>query len=319
MMNRRSACSLAALALCSPSVLAQSYPARPVHIVVPFTAGGGVDIITRLLAQKLTWPQGVVIENKPGAGSILGTSIVARSAPDGYTLLMTAPPFTTNAALVAKLPYDPMADFTPVMLTTYAPLVVVVHPSVPARSIRELIALAKSRPGQLSYASSGNGGPSHLAGELFKSMAGVDMVHVPYKGSAPAAADLVAGHVQVGFGDLLSSLPFIKSGQIRAIAVTSAKRSTVFADLPTVAESGMPEFETLTWSGLMAPAGTPPAVIAVLNAEVARALKAPEVRDRLAGEGTTVVADDPASFKTFIRNEIDKVTRLSKVATIKID
>jgi tripartite-type tricarboxylate transporter receptor subunit TctC len=249
----------------------------------------------------------------------LGTSLAARSAPDGYTLLMAAPPFTTNAALVPKLPYDPMRDFTPVMLMTYAPLVVVVHPSVPARSVQELIALAKSRPGHLSYASSGNGGPSHLAGELFKSMAGVDMVHVPYKGSAPAAADLVAGHVQVGFGDLLSSLPFIKSGQMRAIAVTSAKRVTVFSELPTVAESGVAEFETLTWSGMLAPAGTPPAVIAAINADFARALKTPEVRDKLAAEGTTVVADDPASFATFMKGEIEKVTRLSKVATLKID
>jgi tripartite-type tricarboxylate transporter receptor subunit TctC len=317
-MKRRSACSLAALALLAPHAWAQAYPARPVRIVVPFAAGGGIDIITRLVVQRLTWPQGAVVDNRPGAGSVLGTSVVARSAPDGYTLLMTAPPFTTNAALIAKLPYDPR-DFTPVMLTTYAPLVVVVHPSVPVRSVQELVALAKAKPGQLAYASSGNGGPSHLAGELFKSMAGIDLVHVPYKGSAPAAADLAAGHVQVGFGDLLSSLPFVKTGQMRAIAVTSARRASVFPDLPTVAESGVPDFETLTWSGLMAPAGTPPALIAALHADFARALKAPELRDRLAAEGTTVVADDPASFAAFLRNEIEKVARLAKVTTLKID
>jgi tripartite-type tricarboxylate transporter receptor subunit TctC len=318
-MKRRSACSLAALALLALRVRAQAYPARPVRIVVPFAAGGGVDIITRLVVQRLTWPQGAVVENRAGAGSVLGTSVVARSAPDGHTLLMTAPPFTTNAALVAKLPYDPLRDFTPVMLVTYAPLVVVVHPSLPVRSVQELVALAKARPGQLAYASSGNGGPSHLAGELFKSMAGVDLVHVPYKGSAPAAGDLAAGHVQVGFGDLLSSLPFIKSGQMRAIAVTSARRASVFPDLPTVAESGVPDFETLTWSGLMAPAGTPPAVLAALHADFARALRAPELRDRLAAEGTTVVADEPASFTAFLRNEIDKVARLAKVTALKID
>jgi tripartite-type tricarboxylate transporter receptor subunit TctC len=318
-MKRRSACSLAALALLALRVRAQAYPARPVRIVVPFAAGGGVDIITRLVVQRLTWPQGAVVENRAGAGSVLGTSVVARSAPDGHTLLMTAPPFTTNAALVAKLPYDPLRDFIPVMLVTYAPLVVVVHPSLPVRSVQELVALAKARPGQLAYASSGNGGPSHLAGELFKSMAGVDLVHVPYKGSAPAAGDLAAGHVQVGFGDLLSSLPFIKSGQMRAIAVTSARRASVFPDLPTVAESGVPDFETLTWSGLMAPAGTPPAVLAALHADFARALRAPELRDRLAAEGTTVVADEPASFTAFLRNEIDKVARLAKVTALKID
>jgi tripartite-type tricarboxylate transporter receptor subunit TctC len=318
-MKRRSACSLAAVALLAPRAWAQAYPARPVRIVVPFAAGGGIDIITRLVVQRLIWPQGAVVDNRPGAGSVLGTSVVARSAPDGYTLLMTAPPFTTNAALVAKLPYDPLRDFTPVMLTTYAPLVVVVHPSVPVRSVLELVTLAKAKPGQLAYASSGNGGPSHLAGELFKSMAGIDLVHVPYKGSAPAAADLAAGHVQVGFGDLLSSLPFVKSGQMRAIAVTSARRASVFPDLPTVAESGLPDFETLTWSGLMAPAGTPPAVIAALHADFSRALKAPELRDRLAAEGTTVVAEDPAWFAAFLRNEIDKVARLAKVTTLKID
>lgn len=313
--------SAAAMTLCAPIALAQQppWPTRPVHIVVPFASGGGIDIITRLVAQKLTWPQGAVVENRPGGGSVLGSSMVARAAPDGYTLLMAGPPFTTNAALIAKLPYDSLKDFAPIMLTTYAPLVVVVHPSLSAKTIPELVTLAKAKLGQLFYASSGNGGPSHLAGELFKSMAGVGITHVPYKGSAPAAVGLVAGDVQVGFGDLLSSIPFIKSGQMRPIALTSAKRSNVFPDLPTVAESGMSGFEILTWSGLMAPADTPPVVIATLSTDFARALRMPEIRDKLATEGTTVVGDDQATFAAFLRREIDKVAQLAKIVSINID
>lgn len=307
------------LLLCPWEGRAQTYPAKAVHIVVPFAAGGGVDITTRLIAEKLPWGNRVIVENRPGGGSVVGTEVVARSAPDGYTLLMTAPPFTTNAALVANLPYDSLRDFAPVTLAASAPLLVMVHPSLPARSIKELIEIAKARPGQLAYGSSGNGGPQHLGGELFKSMSNVDIVHVPYKGSAPAAADLVGGHVQLGFGDLLTVLPYVKAGRLRPLAVTGLQRSSIMPELPTVAESALPGFEAMTWYGLFARAGTPPAVIATINADFARALKLPEIKDRLAAEGTDVVGNDPATFGAFIQAEIEKVLRLSKIASIRIE
>src|SRR5262245_3943600 len=237
------------VALYSAGAHAQSYPARPVRMVVPFAAGGGTDIIGRLIAQKVTeaWGQQMVVENRAGGGSVIGTETVARSAPDGYTLLLAAPPFTTNAALLPKLPYDTLQDFAPVILVATAPLILVVHPSVPARSVKELIAIAKAHPGQLSYGTSGNGGPQHLAGELLKSMAGIDMLHVPYKGGAPAVVDLVGGQVQVGFASMLTALPFVKPGRLRAIAVTGARRSAILPELPTVAEAGFAGYETTTW------------------------------------------------------------------------
>ena len=301
--------------------LAQAFPAKTVRIVVPFSAGGGTDVIGRVIAQKLSegWGQQVIVDNRAGGGSVIGTDLVARSAPDGYTLLLTAPPFTTNAAVLPKLPYDSFQDFAPITLAALAPLIVVVHPSLPARSIKELVALARSRPGQLSYGSSGNGGPQHLAGELFKSMARVDIVHVPYKGGAPATVDLVGGQVQLGFSSMLTVLSFVKSERLRALAVTGPRRSAIVPQLPTVAESGFPGYETTTWYGILARGGTPPAVISTLNAAIGRALNAPDVKERLASEGAEVVASSPAAFATFLQQEVARVRNLAKTASIKLD
>jgi tripartite-type tricarboxylate transporter receptor subunit TctC len=310
-----------AFALCISGASAQSFPSKPVRMVVPFAAGGGTDVIGRLVAQKLSegWGQQVVVENRAGGGSLIGTEAVARSAPDGYTLLLTAPPFTTNAALLPKISYDTLHDFAPITLAAFAPLIVVVHPSLPVRSVRDLVAIAKARPGQLSYGSSGNGGPQHLAGELFKSMAGVDLAHIPYKGGAPATVDLVGGQVQIGFSSMLTVLTFVKSGRLRPIAVTSLQRSAVVPELPTIAESGYAGYETTTWYGILARGGTPPGIVTTLNADIARVLKSPDIRDRLAPEGAEVAAGSPAAFAAFIQTEIERVRKLAKFTEIKLD
>lgn len=300
---------------------AQTYPTRQVRMIVPFAAGGGTDVIARLIAQKLGdgWGQPVLVENRGGGGSVIGTEVVARSAPDGYVLLLTAFPFTTNAALMPKLPYDTIRDFAPVTLAAAAPLIVVVHPSLPVRSIRELMALAKSKPGQLSYASSGNGGPQHLAGELFNSMAGVSMTHVPYKGTGALTSDLVGGHVPMSFSSMLAVMSLVKNGQLRAIAVTGSQRSAIVPDLPTVAEAGLKGYEMITWYGVLARAGTPTAVLNTLSTEIARAVKLPEIRDKLAAEGAETIGSTPAAFAAFIKAEIERVQALGKTTEIKLE
>jgi len=297
----------------------QTYPARPIRIIVPFTAGGGVDITTRLVSEKLTWSNKVVIENRPGAGSITGTDLVAKSNPDGYTFLMVAPPFTTNAALINNLPYDTLKDFAPITLLATAPLHLVVHPSLPLNTAQDLIDYARKQPGKLAYGSSGNGGPQHLAGEIFKSMAKVDIIHVPYKGSAPAAIDLLGGHVQIGFGDLLTVLPYVKAGRLKPLAFTGIQRNSISPEIPTITESTLPGFEAMTWYGLVAKAGTPQNIINSMQLEVSRVLMLPEVKKRLNEEGTDVIASNPGAFENFLKIEIEKVKKLSKVTTIQID
>lgn len=321
LFDRLSPVVILLLSATAHTTCAQTFPSRPVRIVVPFSAGGGVDVVARMVAPRLSeaWGQQVIVDNRAGGGSVIGTEVVARSAPDGHTLLLTAPPFTTNAALMPKLPYDPHGDFAPVILATVAPLILVVHPSLPARSVKDLTTIAKSRPGQISYGSSGNGGPQHLAAELFKSMAGVDLVHVPYKGAAPAVVDLVGGQVQVGFSAMLTVLNFVKAGRLRALAVTGAQRSPILPGLPAIAESGYPGYETTSWYGLFARAGTPLPVITALNGEFARALQNQDVRDRLASEGATVVAGSPAAFADFVRAEIDRMRRLSRTTRLILD
>lgn len=313
--------ALAAAMVAGSCALAQTFPSKPLRMIVPFAAGGGTDVIARLIAQKMTdaWGQAVVVENRAGGGSVIGTEVVARSAPDGYTLLLTAFPFSTNAALMARLPFDSMTDFAPVTLVAAAPLIVVVHPSLPVRSVRELIAIAKARPGQLSYGSSGNGGPQHLAGELFKSMAAVDLIHIPYKGTAPAATDLVGGHVPIGFSSLLTVMPFVKAGRLRPLAVTSTQRSSILPDLPTVAEGGLAGYEITTWYGVLTRGGTPPAVVTSLNTELVRVLKLPDIRDRLAGEGAEVIGNSPAAFAGFLKAEIERMRKLAKLTAIKLE
>jgi len=305
----------------SPAVLAQHYPEKPVRVVVPFAAGGGTDIIARMISQKLSeaWGHNVVVDNRPGGGTVIGAELVARSTPDGYTLLLTANPQSSNPALLPKLPYDTVRDFAPVTMVASAPLLLVVHPTLPVRTVQELIAHAKSRPGKLTYASSGNGGPQHLAGELFKHMAGVTMLHVPYRGSAPAVADLLGGQVQLSFASLLTALPHTRTGKLRALGLSSAKRLTSNPDIPTVAETGVPGFELVTWYGVFAPAATPRSVVAKIQGDMARVLAGAEVRDRLARSGVQSVGSRPGEFRAYFLKEIEKVRKLVRAAVIKRD
>lgn len=305
----------------SPGALAQKYPEKAVRIIVPFAAGGGTDIIARIIAQKLSddWGRNVVVDNRPGGATVIGSELVARSTPDGYTLLLTANPHSSNPALVPKLPYDTARDFSAVTMTASAPLLLVVHPTLPTRTVRELIAHAKARPNQLTYASSGNGGPQHLAGELFKYMAGVAILHVPYKGSAPALADLLGGQVQLSFASLLASLPHVKADKLRALGLTSLKRLEANPEMPTVAEAGAPGFEYLTWYGVFAPGGTSRPLVAKIQEDIARVLMSPEVKERLARDGVQAVGNKPDEFSSFIKKEIEKVAKLARMAGIKPD
>ncbi len=305
----------------APGALAQKYPEKAVRIVVPFAAGGGTDIIARIIAQKLSdyWGRNVVVDNRPGGGTVIGSELVARSAPDGYTLLLAANPHTSNPALVAKLPYDTGRDFAAVTMTASAPLLLVVHPMLPIRTVQELIAYAKAKPNELTYATSGNGGPQHLAGELFKYLAGVAILHVPYKGGAPALTDLLGGQVQLSFASLLTSLPHIRAGRLRALGLTSSQRLESNPEIPTVAEAGVAGLEYLTWYGVFAHGGTSRPRVAKIQEDMARVLASPEVKERLARDGVQAVGNKPDEFASFIEKEIKKVTKLIRMAGIKPD
>ena len=298
-----------------------AFPVKSVRIIVPFAAGGGTDLIARALGQKLAeaWGQPVVIDNRAGGGTLIGSEMVARSTPDGYTLLLTANPHTTNPALHARLPYDTVRDFAGITQIASSPLVLSAHPSLPARSVPEVIALAKQRPGQLSYGTSGNGGPQHLAGEMFKFMAGVSMIHVPYRGGAPAIADLLAGQTQLMFGSTFTVIPQHAAGKLRALAVTSMQRSAALPNLPTVAEAALPGYAMTTWYGLFAASATPRAVITKLHADVARALKTPDVIERLKRDGSDVVANEPSAFDAHVRAEIENARRIVKASGMRLD
>ena len=301
---------------------AQTYPEHPIRLVVPFPPGGTTDIIAREVGQQLTQTlgQSVVIDNRPGAGGNIGSELVARSAPDGYTLLMcTVGTHAINPSLYAKLPYDHIADFAPVILVASVPNVLEVTPTLPVYSVADLIKLAKQKPGQINFASSGSGTSIHLSGELFKAMAGVDMTHVPYRGSAPALADLISGQVQVMFDNLPSSLGQIKAGKLRAIAVTSAQRAPALPDVPTIAESGLPGFEATAWFGVVAPAGTPPAVIARINRDLNQWLQTPDAREKLLAQGAVAEGDTPQQFAAYIRAETEKWARVVKASGAKVD
>lgn len=286
----------------------QPFPLRPVRLIVPFTPGAINDLIARLLAAKLAegWGQQVVVDNRPGAGTLIGTDLVAKATPDGHTLLLVSAAFAINPTLYAKLPFDPVRDFAPITLVGAAPFVMVVAPSLPVRSVRELVALAKSKPGQLSYASTGIGATAHLVGEMLKTAAGISLVHVPYKGFAPALTDVIAGQVQVTYGTYSTLAPHIQAGRVRALAVTSAKRSQLTPDLPTVAEAGYPNFNATAWWGVVAPARVPAAIIQKLQADLAAIVRQPEMRERLAREGVDVAANPPSEFGAFIREEIQR-------------
>ena len=301
---------------------ADTFPSRTVKLVVPFPPGGPLDATGRAIAQKLTeaWGQSVIVENKPGAGGNIGADYVAKSAPDGYTVVMGAlSTHAVNPSLYPKMPFDAQRDFAPITLVAITPNVLVVNPSLPVHSVKELIAYAKANPGKLSFGSGSIGSAGHLAGELFKVDAGVDMVHVPYKGAAPAMQGLLAGDTQLMFDNLASAMSQVKAGKLRALAVTSAERSKLVSDLPTMAEAGVPGFDISTWYGLLAPAGTPPDVIAKWNADVTKILSAPEMRERLATQGAEAAPDSPADFAKFIASELVKYAKIVKASGAKVD
>ena len=311
--------AMVALGVFAAGAHAQSFPAKPVRLIVPFAPGGSTDIVARVLGQKLNemWGQPVLVDNRAGGSTVIGTEIVAKAPPDGHTLLVTPAPFTIVPSLVPKLPYDPQKDFEPITLINTTPLVVVVHPGVPVKSMKDLIALAKSKPGTLNYGSSGSGGSNHLAGELFNSMAGVKMVHVPYKGNAPALTDLVGGHVDVVFNGLTSALPFIKSGKLRALGMTSLNRSATLPQVPTLDEAGLKGFQAVAWNGLTAPARTPKNVIDKLNADVLKVVRAPELVEKLRAEGSDPVGSSVEQYTAFLRDEIAKWGKVIRAANVK--
>jgi len=310
------------LAFGANDAVAQAFPTKPVKLVVPFPAGGSVDAVARALADKLTqmWGQSVVVDNRPGAGGNIGADYVAKSAPDGYTVVMGAlSTHAVNPSLYPKMPYDAAKDFVPITLVAITPNVLVINPALPVNSVKELIAYAKANPGKLSFGSGSNGSAGHLAGELFKVDTGTDMVHVPFKGAAPATQSLLAGDTQLMFDNLANAMAQVKAGKLKALAVTTAKRSNLAPELPTMAEAGVPGFDISTWFGLMAPAGTPPGVIAKWNADVTRILSSPDMRERLAAQGAEAAPTTPAEFSAFIASELPKYARIVKASGAKVD
>lgn len=303
------------------ALAAENYPSKPVRIVVPYGPGGITDRLARLVGQRLsaTWGQPVIIENRPGAGTNLGSELVANANADGHTLLWAGIANTVGPALYAKLPYDPIKDFAWVTNIAKVPVLLVSHPSFPARNAKELITLAKAKPGTLAFGTAGIATSGHLAGELFKTAAGVDMTHVPYKGSSQALIDNLSGQVPLYFGAMASPMPHVKSGRLRAIAVTTLKRSSALPDVPTLDEQGLKGFETATWYGVAAPAGTPKEIIKKLHAEIVRIIKLPEVRERLASEGADFVGDTPEELTAFVKSEIAKWARVVKQAGMKVN
>ena len=299
----------------------QSYPSKPVRIIVPFGVGGSADVYARYLGAKLqdSVGQGFVVENRPGGGSIVGSDVVAKSDPDGYTLLMMSNTHTVNETLIPKKPFDLMRDFAPITGVSYSDLIMVVHPSVSANNLREFIALAKSRPGALNYASSGNGTPYHMAGELFKSMAGVDLVHIPHKGSDQARVAIMGGQVQMMFDAVPTMAANAKAGKVKALGTTGEKRSSVTPELPTLSEAGVAGYETGLWLGLMAPKATPRPVLEKINAEVNKLLNSAEVKENWAKQGTIAMGMSIEQFEKFLRQDIQKWSKLVKATGMKVD
>jgi tripartite-type tricarboxylate transporter receptor subunit TctC len=305
-----------------PAQPAAGYPARPVRVVVPFAAGGNVDLVVRTLAPHLGRGLGqqIVVDNRPGASGIPGAQHVARSAPDGYTLLAISNTFAVAPSIVAHPGYDPLRDFHGISLTCLVPQVLVVNPSLPVRTVKELVALARARPGELTYASAGVGGTGHIAAEMLSRSAGIKMLHVPYKGNAPAIVDVISGQVTMMFDQVSTAAPHIRSGRLRPIAVTSRKRSALFPQVPTVDESGVPGYEDITFNGLVAPAGTPRAILARLNAEVAKAVRIQEAQERFLQHGIELAASaSPEEFSRFIEAEFEKKARIVREAGIRLE
>jgi tripartite-type tricarboxylate transporter receptor subunit TctC len=310
-----------ALAAAAGFAWAQAYPTKPVKIIVPFAAGGPADIYARVIGEKLqaALGQSFVVEDRPGGGAIIGTDAVAKSAPDGYTLLMMSNTHTVNESLFAEKPYALMRDLVPVAPVNYSDLVMVVHPSVPANTLAEFIALAKAKPRALNYASSGPGTPYHMAGELFKSMAGVDIVHVPYKGSAGARTDILGGQVQMMFDAITTMAPNVRAGKLKALGTSGKTRSNVLPEVPTISEAGVPGYDAVIWLGIMAPAGTPKAVVDRLNAEITRAANAPDMKEAWEKQGAIAMSMTPEEFARFMRADIEKWARVVKISGAKPD
>ena len=311
----------ALLAALATSAFAQGYPTKPAKVIVPYPPGGPTDIVARVVSQKLSEQMGqqFIVENRPGAGGNIGAEAVAKSPADGYTLLVATTAHAINPALFKSLGYNLVKDFAPVSQLTSGPLVIVANPSLPVKNVKELIALAKAKPGTLNYASSGNGQSTHLSAELFGTMAGVKMNHIPYKGSAPALTDVMGGQASLMFDTMLSAMPQVKNGKLKAIAVTSAARSPAAPDVPTVAESGLPGYEAIAWNGLLAPAGTPAEVVNKLNAELKKALDAPDVKDRFSAQGFGAAWNTREAFAKFIQAELDKWAKVVKVSGATLD
>jgi tripartite-type tricarboxylate transporter receptor subunit TctC len=320
-MHRQVVLGLIAL-LAASQGFAQSYPSKPIRIIVPYSAGGGTDIVARAVAQKMSenWGQSVVVDNRVGASGMIGADAVAKAPADGYTLLMASPAeIAVNHHLYAKVPYDPERDFAPVTLVAVTPLVVAVYPGLPAKTIQELVALAKSRPGTLGYATPGTGSTQHLSGEMLMSAAGIRLVHIPYKGAGQSIPDVIGGQVPLGIYGLLTIHQQAKAGKLKVLAVTTPKRSSAEPDWPTLAESGFPGFDTSLWFGLLAPAATSKDIIGRLHLEVARILKLPDVVERIASQGGDVVGNTPAEFTAFIASESAKYAKIIKQANVKLD
>jgi tripartite-type tricarboxylate transporter receptor subunit TctC len=319
-MKRKAVIALCAgLGVVLPVVAqAQSYPTKPVRLIAPSSPGSGVDIVARFFAQKLSTQlrQQVVVENRAGAGANLGAELAAKAPPDGYTLFMGTPAHTINPSLYRRLNYDIVRDFVPISQVSSGQYVVVVHPALPVKTLPQLIALAKSRPGQLNFGSAGSGNATHLAAELFRAMANINIVHVPYKGSGPALIDLVGGQMQFMFSNLTAALPHMKSAKLRALAVTGEKRTPIAPELPTVAEAALPGYAVTSWYGLLAPAGTPPEIVARLKSETGNAMRAPDMKERLAGEGADPMTGSAAEFAALLKTEIAKWAKVVKQAGI---
>jgi tripartite-type tricarboxylate transporter receptor subunit TctC len=298
------------------------YPNRPVRWIVPFAPAGPTDLMSRAVAEKLSQRLGqqFVVDNRPGAGGNIGAEVVAKAAPDGYTLMIGhVGTHAINATLYPRIAFDPVRDFTPITLIATLPLALVVHPSVPAKDAKELIAYARARPGQLNFASAGNGGPTHLTGELLKSSAGIDIVHVPYKGNAAALLDLVAGRVQMMFSNMLTAMPHVRAGKLRAIGISSAKRSSQAPELPTIAESGVPGFAAVPWYGVLGPPGLPRPIVSKLNTEIARALAQPDMHERFVAQGVDLQSSTPEQFAALIKSEVVKWRKVVRDAGAKVD
>ena len=312
----------AVLAGAAAGAVAADYPVRPIRVVVPFPAGGNADILARIMAQKMaaSWRQNVIVDNRAGAAGIIGAEAVAKSAPDGYTLLMgTTGTQTTNPAVYARLPYNSLRDFAPVGNFAESPYMLVAHPSLPVRTVKDLVALAKARPGQLHYASFGAGSSAHLVGEMFRGAARIDIVHVPYKGGPPALADLLGGHVEMMFNLLPAVGPLIKSGRLRGIAVAAPKRAPSVPGVLTFAEAGFSHFEAGSWYGVLAPGGTPKEIVAKLSAEISRIVSLPDVRQRLAVEGADPIGNTPEQFADQIRRDLALWAKIAREANVRVN